>query len=180
MSDEWQLALFCLGLCIAIGLTGEGIAIAWQRRKENGPSRRLNRAAEGIPEAFKRGYDMARVTQRVVRTRSIDDLDEEEYAAVIKGLQVIVEVNEKPVDDEDEDDELEEPTKEYPAAKRLLAQLEGPGDMTITMALPGGGGGGSGAPVSGDDPRGGPDDPIGMPSRSPSGTGFSFTRRPAE
>jgi hypothetical protein len=123
---------------------------------------------------------MARHTQRVVRTRSIEELTDDEYDAIIKGLQVIVEVNEKAP--EDDEDELDEPTKEYPAAKRLLAQLEdgdiydvttGDGQVLRRDVVPG-------VPVSSDDPRGGPDDPVGMPGRSPSGTGGVFRKRPRE
>jgi hypothetical protein len=125
---------------------------------------------------YRKEKSVARSTQRVVRTRSIEDLADDEYDAIIKGLQVIVEVNEKAP--EDDEDELDEPTKEYPAAKRLLAALESSGEVItnvpITMPMPG-------VAMSSDDPRGGPDDPVGMPSRSPSGTGGGpFTRRPRE
>jgi hypothetical protein len=160
---DWAFFAFIMLLCVWT-ITDETCKAIKRRREDKEPLK------------------MARHTQKVVRTRSIEDLTDDEYDAIIKGLQVIVEVNERPVDEED--DELEEPTKEYPAAKRLLAQLEegdayevttGDGQLLRRDVV------GGGVAMSADDPRGGPDDPVGMPTRSSSGTGGGpFTRRPRD
>ena len=137
-------------------------------RMRHSPSRKLLKAAEGAAESFKRGYDMARHTQKVVRTRSIEDLTDEEFDAIMEGLRIIVAVSEDP-DDEDE------PSVHYHAAKRLHETL---GDVSVTLPMGGGGGSGMPAPaISDDDPRGGPEDPVGMPTRSPSGTGGGVFKR---